>query len=142
MKAKIILLLVAMIATVSAYGFAEDKRKLPSQPPKSEQEVAADAAAFGGTYGAIGVVPEDTDGKPDDTVRSDSDAATDLPVAAAAAAKRDINSAAIRKVDEERAGGFPWWGAAFALVGIGVVLAARQYANKHVPVPPSMKRRF
>ncbi|MCC6403209.1 MAG: hypothetical protein IT207_04295 [Fimbriimonadaceae bacterium] len=142
MKGKIWILLVALLATVSAYGFAEDKRKLPSQPPKSERQVADDAAAFGGKYGAIGVVPEDTDGTPDDTVRSDGESAADLPVAEQAAAKRDMNSAAIRKVDEEREGGFPWWGAAFALVGIGVVLAARQYANKHVPVPNNMKRRF
>lgn len=142
MKTRIWILLAVMLSTVSAYGFVEDKRKLPTTPPKSEQEVATDAARFGGAYGSLGRMPEDTDGPPDETVRSDYDAASDMTMADQAAAKKDFKAAAIRKVDEERAGGFPWWGAVFAFLGIGIVLAARQYANKHVPMPKSTKRRF
>jgi hypothetical protein len=140
MRTRTALFIALALCSAAAMAFVEDKRKLTPVPERSQDTVAREQEAYGGAYGRSGEVKEDDDGAPDDYTGSDYEAQGDFDVAAQIQAKKSMDSAAGRKKEAEEKGGFPWWAVVFGMAGVGVVFAARQYANKHVPDPQASGR--
>lgn len=140
MRTRIAIIIALALCAAASMAFVEDKRKLTPVPEKSQEVVAREQEAYGGAYGSSGEVREDDDGAPDDYSSNDPDARGDFDAAAQIQAKKSMDNAAGRKGAEEKGGGFPWWAVFFGMAGVGVVFAARQYANKHVPDPDSVRR--
>lgn len=140
MRTKTALLVALVLSSAAAMAFVEDKGKKQFTPERSQEQVAREAEAFNGAYGRTGEVKDDDDGAPDDYSSNDPTAREDFDAAAQLRAKKSLDHAASRKETAEEGKGFPWWAVAFGLTGVGVVLAARQYANKHVPEPDSHRR--